>query len=144
MTTESYDSALTIQCDFITGSDAQGCVVVLVGEFSNSTVNLTRDGTCTVKTLTLNITLHEVFGLDIEYDGSIGTLPVPGVVTRNTASLCVPSKVTPQSSCEFLQSSLILHDVQCAGILLIASMAAVIFVVALVTVITIIYCKIKR
>ena len=95
--TEDHDSALTIAilCNFITGSNAQGCMVVLVVEFSNLTVNLTRDNACTVKSLTQSATLHYVFGFDIESDGYIGILPVPGVVIQTTTSLCVPSEVTP-------------------------------------------------
>ena len=100
MVTEDYDSTLTITilCDFITGSNAQGCMVVLVGDLNNSTMNLTRNSTWTMGALTKSANLHDVFGFDIESDGSIGTLPVPGVVIQNTTSLCVPSEVTPYPS----------------------------------------------
>ena len=78
-------------------------MVVLVSDLINSTVNMTRNSTWTVKTLTKCANLHDVFGFDIESDGSIGTLPVPDVVTQNTTSICVTSKVTPYpSSHEYL------------------------------------------
>ena len=97
---EDYDSTLkiTILCDFITGSNAQGCMVVLVGDLIHSTMNLTRNSTWTMETLTKCANLHDVFGFDIESDGSIGILPVPGVVIQNTTqnkSTCLPNEVTP-------------------------------------------------
>ena len=32
-----------VECEFVPGSDAQGCLVVLVRELGNVTVNLTRN-----------------------------------------------------------------------------------------------------
>ena len=92
-TEDCEGTIVTIQCEFITDSNAQGCMVVLVGEFGNTTVNLTRNSTHAVM---LNTIPNDVFGFDIESDGSIRMLPVPGVV-RN-ASLCVPSEVAPSPS----------------------------------------------
>ena len=72
----------TVLCEFIAGSDAQGCVVVLVSKHENITVNLTRSNGSSVKMLPcqgLNFT--HVFGFDIESDGSIGTVPVAGEIT---------------------------------------------------------------
>ena len=90
-----------VQCDFIPGSDAQGCMVVLVGESDNTTVNLTRTNTlftaCMFETIMIT-SLIEVFGYDIEFDGSVGTQQVPGtsVVTSLTDSysalLCQPKE----------------------------------------------------
>ena len=74
-----------LQCMFVTGSDAIGCLVVLqlVGEADNITFNLTRKGNhmCVMKTVKLtksSMCTSEIFGYDIESNGSIGALPVPG------------------------------------------------------------------
>ena len=84
-----------VQCDFISGSNAQGCMVVLVGEVNNITVNVTRNNPCT--TLTVNVTKNcydKVFGFDIESDGSVGTLAVPSVIIRNVNNTCAPQSET--------------------------------------------------
>ena len=46
---------IRLQCDFITGSNALGCMVILVGEFNNITVNLTKESkeTSIIKILSL-------------------------------------------------------------------------------------------
>ena len=94
---KDYDS-VSIQCDFITGSNAQGCMVVLVGESDNSTVNITRGDSkeCAVVKLDLIYPLHsyhKVIGFDIEADGSVGTLAVPGVLTKSMKSWCLPPEM---------------------------------------------------
>lgn len=103
MVLREYDNTISpitimVQCDFIAGSEARGCMVVLVDEFGNTTytVNLTRSSTCTAETLTLSTLPHDVFGVDLESDGSVGTIHIPGVVSNT--SLCVPSTVTPPPS----------------------------------------------
>ena len=73
-------NAFVVQCVFITGSNAQGCMVVLVGELENITANLEQNGS---KVLNVSHPLscyHEIFAFDIESDGSVGTLAVPGVL----------------------------------------------------------------
>ena len=91
-----------VQCDFILGSDAQGCMVVLVGESDNTTVNLTRPGTlltaCMIQHLPITTTIINVFGYDIEFDGSVGTQQVPGtfsvtnLILTDSYSLCQPNE----------------------------------------------------
>ena len=81
-------STVMIQCEFITGSDARGCLVVLMGGLFNTTVMLTKEEsdreTVIIYMLPLPLTCyHDVFALDIESDESIGTLPVPGVIVMN-------------------------------------------------------------
>ena len=80
-----------VQCDFIPGSDAQGCMVVLVGESDNTTVNLMRPGTlltaCTIQRLPITTTIINVFGYDIEFDGSVGTQQVPGTLSVTNLTL---------------------------------------------------------
>lgn len=80
------NNAFTVQCDFITGSDAEGCMVMLVGEFGNSTVTLTRSNNSQVFNATHPLSCyHEVLAYDIESDGSTGTLAVPGLLVRNSS-----------------------------------------------------------
>ena len=85
------DNVFIVQCDFITGSNAQGCMVVLVGELGNITANLTRINPCV--TMTMNTTQNcydNVFGFDIESDGSVGTLAVSGVILKDVNITCAP------------------------------------------------------
>ena len=86
--------AFVVQCDFITGSNAQGCIVVLVGEVDNVTANLSNLEQNYLKVLTISHPLscyHEIFAFDIESDGSVGTLAVPGVLAigRVNTSSCL-------------------------------------------------------
>ena len=90
-----------VQCDFIPGSDAQGCMVVLVGESDNTTVNLTRSGTFLTACrrehlLKMTTIIDDVFGYDIEFDGSVGTQQVPGSLSMTSStdsySLCQPNE----------------------------------------------------
>ena len=89
---EDHTNVITVWCDFITKSNAQGCRVVLVGDFGDLAVNLTRENNTNV----INVThplfcYYEVFGFDIEYDGSVGTLAVPGVISWNVSESCITS-----------------------------------------------------
>ena len=90
-------NTVVVQCDFITGSNAKGCMVVLVGEFGNITQTLNITNSCKMEIFnsTDPITFHEVFAFDIESEGSIGTLAVPGVISNNLseAAAC-PSTTT--------------------------------------------------
>jgi hypothetical protein len=68
-----------IECEFIPGSDAQGCLVVLVGESDNITVNLTRSSkVVTVEVANPPSSYFKVLAFDIERDGSVATLSIPG------------------------------------------------------------------
>ena len=93
-------NAVVVQCDFITGSNAQGCMVVLVGEFDNITANLSNLEENGSKVLTISHPLscyYEIFAFDIESDGSVGTLAVPGVFNVSHASdttSCISTTVT--------------------------------------------------
>ena len=85
--TSAPESTITVYCDYIANSDAQGCMVVLVSEFNNVTVNLTRIGGCSMKNFPgLDKKITAVFGFDIEKDGSIGTVAIPGSIKAITSS----------------------------------------------------------
>ena len=95
------DSAL-IHCDFILGTDALGCMVILVGEVTNTTVIVNRDDTTGVGVASTELPLpldcyHDVMAFDIEADGSNGTLAITGTLERETDSRvkCVPTKDIP-------------------------------------------------
>ena len=79
-------SLIRVQCDFITGSDAQGCMVMLVGDF-NETLNLTRPDNASDVSETYMFNLQytiscfkTVLAYDIEKDGSIGSLAIYGEI----------------------------------------------------------------
>ena len=81
-----------VQCDFIPGSEAQGCMVVLVGESGNTTVNLTRFDTVAVEFINVTcppINYIRMIGYDIESDKkSIGPLAVHGKLLFDNSILC--------------------------------------------------------
>jgi hypothetical protein len=92
-------NASIIQCEFITGSTASGCMVVLTG-FEAYNVNLTRD--INTNSATTTITLEHppschtgVEAFDIESDGSVGSLAVPGQLGGRLETPCTPIEVLP-------------------------------------------------
>ena len=89
-----------IQCNFLTGSDSGGCVVMLEGEnIDNATIVLTRENDRQDVVIThllshpLSCYFH-VFAFDIESDGSIGVLPVPGML-QNVKHVAAQHCLTP-------------------------------------------------
>lgn len=97
-------STIITWCEFIAGSDAQGCKVVLTfGESDYRTVNLTRGKGCSMQKLIGVDTkaLTQVAGFDIEADGSVGTLPIRGEVVadaKNLPCLLTMGGLTPTQS----------------------------------------------
>ena len=92
-----------LQCSFMDDSNAQGCMVVLVSSFGMEKRNLTRSGTQSVEVVNVMHPLScysQVYGYDIESDGSLGTLAVPGIIVRNSSgfALCVPEELKPRPS----------------------------------------------
>ena len=85
--------AITVQCMFVNGSTARGCMVVLVGHSDNVTVNLTREGLNCVMDSSENIT--GVIAYDIESDGTVGTLAIFGELSNGTLT-CLPSERTTE------------------------------------------------
>jgi hypothetical protein len=92
-------NASTIQCEFVAGSDATGCVVMLTG-FVPYHVNLTRIPNTTSATTT--VTLEHppscytgVEAFDIESDGSVGPLAVPGQLGGRLETACTPIETSP-------------------------------------------------
>ena len=92
-------NASTIQCEFITGSNATGCMVALTG-FVAYHVNLTRnqstDLTTSIITLEHPLSCYTgVEAFDIESDGSIGSLAVPGQLGGILVTPCTPIQTLP-------------------------------------------------
>ena len=89
----------TIQCEFIPGSDATGCMVVLTG-FVPYHVNLTRNpstnSATTIVTLELPPSCYTgVEAVDIESNGSVGSLAVPGQLGGKLETPCAPIQTSP-------------------------------------------------
>ena len=89
-------NASTLQCEFITGSDATGCMVVLTSEYYSlkTQYNLTRSQS-KISEITLRLEhppscYTGVEAFDIESDGSVGTLPVPGQLVVISHTQCTP------------------------------------------------------
>ena len=96
-------NALTIKCEFITGSNATGCMVVLTG-FEAYRVNLTKNQNSNSTTLTVTLEHPQscytgVEAFDIEADGSVGSLAVPGQLKLGTESE-TPCTPTQTSTCK--------------------------------------------
>ena len=106
-------NSILLQCEFITGTDAQGCSVVLVGRSKidsvTFTINLTKTDASTSLTelqrmlnSTFSLSCYQsMYGFDIESDGSVGALAVPGELLINTSmtTTCnTQSTLTPPPS----------------------------------------------
>ena len=97
------DKRFMLQCNFMDDSNAQGCMVVFVSSFGREKRNLTRNGTQAVETVNVTYPLScytQLHGFDIESDGSVGTLAIPGIIARNSSSIapCVPEELKPNPS----------------------------------------------
>ena len=98
-----HNNSFMLQCNFLAGSNAQGCMVVLVSNFGNETKKLTRNSTHAVDIVNATHPLScyaEVYGFDIESDGSLGSLAVPGKIIRDSALIapCMPEELKPGPS----------------------------------------------
>ena len=84
---------VNIQCHFIASSNAQGCMVVLTGEDGSMTLNLLkrRNHSAVSAVFKANKSLscyHKVEAFDIESDGSVGTIAVPGNLQGTAMPQC--------------------------------------------------------
>ena len=89
----------------MTGSNALGCMVVLVSVYHNATVKLTRQNSSNNVEKSVIVTYPpscytKVFGYDIENNGDIGNLAVPGELNKiaslnsNSIAECSPEVAT--------------------------------------------------
>ena len=89
-------NGLIVQCTFIHGSNAQGCMVTIELGNDSVSVNLTHKNTLCLKgevdfklpVVTSGST--KVLGYDIEHDGSISRLAIPGKIVKKI-SPCAPA-----------------------------------------------------
>ena len=88
-------NASIIRCEFVAGSTASGCMVVLTG-FETYNINLTKD--ISTNSATVCVTLEHlpsgVEAFDIESDGSVGSLAVPGQLERGVGTPCITAVET--------------------------------------------------
>ena len=97
---------ITLKCTFATGSPARGCMVMFKSEYYRKiTRNWTRSNNSKHVEETFNLgqplyCYSQLLGYDIEFDGSIGSLAVPGVIIRNfsTTAPCRTSEMKPSPS----------------------------------------------
>ena len=100
MNLESGD--LNVTCHFLTGSDALGCVVILIGQSSNLTMKLMKRSADTLHTKVLKLKhkslscyKYRIVAFDIESNGLTGIMPVPGYLERTTDGPCRPNEDGP-------------------------------------------------
>ena len=85
--------AFYVYCDFLEGSDAKGCMIVLSGTFNNVTVNILRTQpnsesvNDTVNVEVPTFCYNKMYAFDIEYDGVIGKLAIFGQLTMGMSSM---------------------------------------------------------
>ena len=106
VTAEADDEeTLVVECHFINGSDALGCLVVLVSDIKqvkNISETFYRNGSELVlqgvmNTSELELCHHLVFGYDVEADNSTSTLALPGNLRINNRSVNCP-EVQPNNT----------------------------------------------
>jgi hypothetical protein len=92
-------NASVIQCEFVAGSTASGCMVVLTG-LEAYNYNLTRN--ISTNSATMTVTLEHppscytgVEAFDIESNGSVGSLVVPGQLRSRLQKQCTLVETLP-------------------------------------------------
>lgn len=96
---------LNIECHFISGTNAEGCMVVLVSNFievNNISKTFYRRNSELISSGKLNLNesnfcYHQVFGYDVESNGSISDLALPGNLTilgKSTDDSCSKSPMS--------------------------------------------------
>ena len=85
----------TILCEFVAGSNAKGCMVVLTSGGQEATYNLTKSESmnCSILTITLKFPqshIDQVEAFDIEANGSISSLAIPGLLSNILPTYCTP------------------------------------------------------
>lgn len=140
------------------GSIAHGCMVVLIGEVDNITVNFMRraDVGEVINAMHPTSCYSRVVAYDIESDGSVGSLPVPGKIladiTSHSVVPCLQRQSAPTPSESLYPTvSLYIHklnnvihfhfaDLQNVPLVLISVMIVVMIVVIIIVMICTILC----
>ena len=74
------ENTFLVHCDFIIGFNAEGCLIVIVGEFDNITANIEPNSSRILSAISPLSCYHELFAYDIEPNGSVGNFAIPGVL----------------------------------------------------------------
>ena len=91
-------NSFVVWCDFISGSEAHGCLVVILGVRDNITVEVER-GSSLVLNISAPLSCYcDVLAFDIERDGSVGTQAVPGRVVGKLDSVKCSTRPGTNSS----------------------------------------------
>ena len=85
---DRHGNTSEVQCDFITGSEAIGCKVVIKSAYGSESHLLIRNTSTNLATLTVTLKhplrcYVEVEAFDVESDDSIGSVAVPGLLVAN-------------------------------------------------------------
>ena len=83
----------TILCEFLAGSNAKGCMVVLTSGGQEATYNLTKRESvnCSILTVTLVFPqshIDQVEAFDIKANGSVSSLAIPGLLSNLLPTSC--------------------------------------------------------
>ena len=105
------EDSIEIECNFINGTDAQGCKIVVVSSHSsvgNITAMLIRHNESdTTVSGQVNLTYHidcyhHVLAFDIEANGTISSLATRGEIDKTSESQCVMTTTTGVSVSHYL------------------------------------------
>ncbi len=90
------NTTYSIQCIYISGTDARGCVLILVRGVANITDIINRTSYEGVRIEVPNIgNYSEVLAFDLESDNTTGTLPVRGNITFDMCPTSKSSYIIP-------------------------------------------------
>ena len=98
------ENVVTILCSFAEGSAAQGCMVTLITDTTNTTKSILRDsqsgsatGSITASTSVITKGYH-FYAQDIEADGSVGSTQLPGNLSMEQAVCSISQYSSGESS----------------------------------------------
>ena len=83
------ENTFLVHCNFIIGFNAEGCLIVIVGEFDNITANIEPNSSKILNATSPLSCYYKLFAYDIEPNGSVGNFAVPGEL-MNVDSIAVP------------------------------------------------------
>ena len=89
--TVTLTDVYTIVCEFVMGSNAMGCMVVLTSDGQKATFNLTKSETMnfSVISVTFDSCIDRIEAFDVEADGSVGSVAIPGRLRTGSQASCI-------------------------------------------------------
>ena len=95
---ELENNSFLVECHFMMNSTPYGCMVVITSvHYEDVVLNLTRMSNSQANSVTVQdivkvnrpaVCYKHVSGFDIESNGAIGSLPIPGQLVMNSEGLC--------------------------------------------------------